>query len=294
MACRVTGRHRVALAGGVNPRYAEVVRTYTEPQGIEVDLLDMDTAMPEDSHACLAVQSPDYFGRVVLRDDTLSRRCREADALLVVSADPMSLALFRPPGDLGADIAVGEGQSLGLPLSFGGPYVGLFTTRMQHLRQTPGRIVGQTTDADGRRAFVLTLQAREQHIRRERAVSNICTSEQLLALAVAVYVGCMGPQGLKNVARLCYDRAHYAAASLASLPGYALAFPEAPFFQEFVLRCPGPVRELNAALRQAGILGGLDVSSDSESRMLLCCTETNTRDEIDRLIEVLADSGANR
>jgi glycine dehydrogenase subunit 1 len=275
--------------------------------------------LPEEgdvSYACLAVQSPDYYGRVVLKDDSLAQRLHESGALLVVSADPMSLALFRPPGELGADIAVGEGQSLGLPLSFGGPYVGLFTTRMEHVRQMPGRVVGQTTDSEGRRAFVLTLQAREQHIRRERAVSNICTSEQLIALAVTVYLSAMGRHGLAQLARLIYDRAHYAAAAIDALPGWGLVYPDAAFFQEFAVHCPLPYAEVNSALHERGIVGGLDVSKMSsvsptlippsplaergpggevsdpdEHRMLFAVTETNSRAEIDALVAALSAIG---
>ena len=289
MACRLTGRDRLALLEGVNPRHVEVVRTYTEPQGISVDVVPADIT-PSEAYACIVVQSPDYYGRIVLRDGSVADAWHAAGARLIVSADPMSLALLRSPGELGADIAVGEGQSLGLPLSFGGPYVGLFATRMEHVRQMPGRIVGQTVDLHGERAFVLTLQAREQHIRRERAASNICTSEQLLALAVAVYVSAMGPEGLRTTARRGYDYAHYAAAAIARLPGWSLLYPGAPFFNEFVVRCPAPVSAVNARLREAGILGGLDVSTGTDPRMLLCCTETNTRAEVDRLVDALADT----
>jgi glycine dehydrogenase subunit 1 len=201
----------------------------------------------------------------------------------------MSLALFRPPGEFGADIVVGDGQSLGLSMSFGGPYVGLFATKQAHIRQMPGRIVGQTTDLDGRRAFVLTLQAREQHIRRERASSNICTSEQLLALAVTTYLASLGPKGLQQVARLCYEKSHYAARAIETLRGWSLVHPDATFFQEFAVRCPRQVYKVNSLLRREGIVGGLDVSTESESRMLLCVTETNTREEIDRLVNALED-----
>jgi glycine dehydrogenase subunit 1 len=291
MACRVTGRNRLAVANSVNPAHLEVVRTYCEPQGIGIDVVDLAFVALTEEHACLALQSPDYFGRLVLRDQRPARLCAEAGALLVVSADPMSLALFRSPGELGADIVVGEGQALGLPMSFGGPYVGLFTCKQQYLRQMPGRIVGQTADLDGRRAFVLTLQAREQHIRRERASSNICTSEQLLALAVTVYLSCLGPGGLRHVAHLCYDKAHYAARCIASIPGYRLEDPEALFFQEFVIECPLPVKELNEALGTRGIIGGIDVSRDGRNLALLCVTETNTRDEIDGLVAALAEIG---
>jgi glycine dehydrogenase subunit 1 len=293
MACRITDRGRIALGGQINPRYRSVIETYAHPQGLAVDVLPDGQGLTQE-HACLVLQSPDYYGRLTLTDHEPARRCREAGALLVVSADPMSLALFRPPGELGADIVTGEGQSLGLPLSFGGPYVGLFATRMQFVRQMPGRIVGQTVDAEQRRAFVLTLQTREQHIRRQRASSNICTSEQLLALAVAVYVSCMGPDGLRRVARACYDKAHYAAAAIAKLPGWRLTDPQSPFFQEFAVDCPQPVAEINARLRRRDIAGGLDVSSGDTHRMLLCCGETNTQAEIDRLIDALASEGGSK
>jgi glycine dehydrogenase subunit 1 len=287
MACRVTGRNRLAVADSVNPRYVRVIRTYAEPQGIVTDVVSPDAPALTGEHACLVLQSPDYFGRIVLTDGGPARRCQDAGALLVVSVDPMSQALFRPAGEFGADIVVGEGQSLGLSMSFGGPYVGLFTTRQRHIRQMPGRIVGQTQDMDGRRAFVLTLQAREQHIRRERASSNICTSEQLLALAVTVYLSCLGGDGLRQVAQLCYEKSHYAASLVSRLPGFDLVYPEAPFFQEFAVRCPRPVSEINARLREQGIVGGLDASAEGESRMILCVTETNTREEIQRLAKAL-------
>ncbi len=291
MACRITGRDRIAIGGAVNPRYLRVIHTYLRFRGIEVDQTDASGEGVSDKHACLALQTPDYFGRIVLVDGGPARRCSEAGALLIVSADPMSLALLRPPSELGADIVVGEGQSLGLPLSFGGPYVGLFAARQEHVRQVPGRIVGETHDAEGRRGYVLTLQAREQHIRRERASSNICTSQQLAALAVTAYLACMGKSGLRQVASLCYERAHYAAGAIARLAGYSLAYPETPFFDEFVIRCPRAVGETNQALRRRGILGGIDVSEQDEPRMLLCMSETNSREEIDRLVEALSEAG---
>jgi glycine dehydrogenase subunit 1 len=288
MACRLTGRHRLAIAASVNPRHLEVVRTYVEPQGIDIDLVDAAAPALSELHSCFVLQSPDYEGRIVLRDGSAKEQAEAAGALLVVSADPMSLALFKSPGELGADIVVGEGQALGLPMSFGGPYVGLFTCKQQYIRQMPGRIVGQTTDLEGRRAFVLTLQAREQHIRRERASSNICTSEQLLALAVAVYLASVGKEGLRQVARLCYDKAHYAAEQIARLPGYALSNPDAPFFEEFVIETPQPVRGTNSLLRERGIVGGIEAG---DNRMLLCVTEMNSREQIDRLVAALAEIG---
>ena len=289
MTCRIAHRKRIAVVRTINPRYTEVLRTYTGPQGIEIDLIDESGSGLTSAHSCLAIQSPDYFGRIHPLNAAYAEMAHAKGALLVVSADPMSVALLHSPGELGADIAVGEGQSLGLPLSFGGPYVGLFATKLEHIRQMPGRVVGQTTDRNGRRAFVLTLQTREQHIRRERASSNICTSEQLLALAVTAYIGLLGPEGLRQTARLCYDRTHYAARKLSAIPGFDLVYPDVPFFQEFLLRCPASVTEINSRLREAGMVGGIDASSADQALMLVCCTETNSAEEIDRLADILSD-----
>ena len=217
-----------------------------------------------------------------------SSRAHDAGALFVAVPEAMSLGMFQPPGEYGADIVVAEGQPLGIPLSFGGPYVGLFATRQQYVRQMPGRLVGRTKDLEGRTGYVLTLQTREQHIRREKATSNICTNEQLCALAATVYLCAMGKQGLRQVAELCYHKAHYAAEKIAALPGYSLPLT-GTFFQEFVVRCPRPPAEVNAALLERGIIGGLDVSDQIENGLLLCVTEMNSREEIDRLVEALKE-----
>jgi len=287
MACAVSGRSAVALSNRMHPDWADVVRTYAAGQGIEVEEVDAATFQPGSRHACLAVQQPDFFGCLEADPDGWAARAHAAGALLIVAADPISLGLVRPPGAYGADIAVCEGQPLGVPLSFGGPYVGLFACRRQFLRQMPGRIVGRTKDVHGRTGYVLTLQTREQHIRRERATSNICTSEQLVALAVTVYLCAMGKQGLRRVAELCYHRAHYAAGEISKLTGYSLAF-DAPFFKEFVVRCPVAPAELNRALLRRGIIGGLDVSDRVANGMLLCVTEMNCREDIDRLLDALS------
>ncbi|MDP3063683.1 MAG: aminomethyl-transferring glycine dehydrogenase subunit GcvPA [Chloroflexota bacterium] len=289
MACRLAGRFRVAALDTVPPTYRQVVDTYTRPQGVEVVSVHAgDKQLPKDT-ACLLVQSPNFFGYI---EDmaTLSELAHGAGALFVVSADPVSLGMFRAPGEFGADIATGEGQPLGIAPSFGGPYVGLFTCRQTHIRQMPGRVVGRTVDRDGRPAYVLTLQTREQHIRRERATSNICTSEALMALAATVYLAVMGPQGLRQVAELCYQKAHYAAAVVSKLRGYSLPIKGA-FFQEFVVRCPVPPAEVNRRLLERGIIGGLDVSDRAPNGMLLCVTEMNTRQEIDALAAALAEVG---
>jgi len=292
MAAGVTGRRRIALLSTVHPHHQAVVRTYAFGRDLTVDVLSPDGLALSEEHACLAVQQPNFFGYLLPDVEALERAAHEAGALLVVSVDPISLGLFRPPGDYGADVVVGEGQSLGSPLNFGGPYLGLFACRQQYLRQMPGRIIGRTSDAQGRTGYVLTLQTREQHIRRERASSNICTSQQLVALAATVYLAAMGKQGLRQVAELCYHKAHYAAQRIAQLSGYSLAF-DGLFFKEFVVRCPRPPSAVNRALLERGIVGGLDVSQYVENGLLLCVTEMNSREEIDRLAEALAEIGGS-
>jgi glycine dehydrogenase subunit 1 len=240
------------------------------------------------------VQNPDFLGRYYTPAEmqTLAERVHACGALLVVSVDPISLGLFVPPGQYGADIALGEGQSLGNPIAFGGPYLGFFAMKMKDVRKSAGRIVGETTDGSGERGFVLTLSTREQHIRREKASSNICTNEALNALAAAMYMAAMGKQGLRTVAELCYHRAHYAASEINQVDGYELV-SSGPFFKEFVVRCPMPVADLNEhLLNDYGILGGYDLGQDYPQltgHMLLCVTELNTRGDIDELAEALQE-----
>jgi glycine cleavage system P protein (glycine dehydrogenase) subunit 1 len=290
MAVRITGRERLAVLSTVNPAYERVVQTYAEGHTLPVDILEPHAPSVTGEHACLVVQNPNLFG--CFEDvAALGKRAHDAGALFIAVPDAISLGMFKPPGEYGADIVVAEGQPLGIPLSFGGPYVGLFATRQEHVRQMPGRLVGRTTDADGRTGYVLTLQTREQHIRRERATSNICTNEQLCALAATVYLCAMGKQGLRRVAELCYHKAHYAADRISDLQGYSLPLADRTFFQEFVVRCPRPPDDLNERLLERGIIGGFDVSDRIENGMLLCVTEMNTRDEIDSLVDVLGSVG---
>jgi len=289
MACAVTGRARIAISDRVHPNWLAVVRGYARGRGIEVDVQPHGAFALTAEHACLAVAQPDFYGRVSPGAAPWGDAAHATGALFVVAADPVSLALYRPPSAYGADIVVGEGQSLGVPLSFGGPYVGLFACRDAYIRQMPGRIVGATRDIEGRTGYVLTLQTREQHIRRERATSNICTSTQLVALAATIYVQALGPRGLRRVAELCYEKAHYLAGRIDALPGYHVERGE-PFFHEFAVTTPKPPEEINRALLQRRIIGGLDVSDYARHRMLLCVTETNTRAEIDALVEALADA----
>jgi glycine dehydrogenase subunit 1 len=208
-----------------------------------------------------------------------------------VAVNPLALGLLTPPGDFGADIVTGEGQPLGIPLSFGGPYLGIFATKLEYVRKMAGRLVGETVDNRGQRAFVLTLTAREQHIRREKATSNICTNQALMALAATVYMSLLGQHGLRQVAELCYQRAHYAAQRIAALPEYELR-SHTPFFNEFVVRCPLPVEEINQCLLEYDILGGYDLSRDFPgltNHMLVAVTEMNPKEEIDFLVETLEE-----
>jgi glycine dehydrogenase subunit 1 len=290
MAAGITGRSRLALLSTVHPHSRATVRTYAAGRKLAIDEMEPADVTLSPEHACLVVQQPNFFGYLEAAA-TLAEKARAAGALCVVASDPISLGLFRSPGDYGADIVVAEGQPLGIPLSFGGPYLGVFAAREKYVRQMPGRIVGRTADGEGRTGYVLTLQTREQHIRRERATSNICSNEQLVALAATVYLCALGRQGLRRVAELCYHKSHYAAQAIAALPGYSLPLG-GTFFKEFVVRCPRPPREVNAALLERGIIGGLDVSDRIENGMLLCVTEMNSRGEIDRLVAVLREVGS--
>ena len=285
MACRITRREKVAILSTVNPRYYEVVDTYVKGRDISLEKIEPDSVSLSSDCACLIVQQPNFFG--YFEDVRVyAQKAHDTGALLIVIVDPVSLGMFKPPGDYGADIAVAEGQALGNPLSFGGPGLGIFTCRKEYLRQMPGRLVGKTVDADGKPGYVLTLSTREQHIRRERATSNICTSEALVALATTVYLAALGKRGLRQIAELCYHKAHYAADAISKLKGYSLVFQQ-PFFNEFVVHCPVAPVQINEALLKEGIVGGLDISHMIDNGMLLCITEMNTRQDIDRLVEIL-------
>jgi len=285
-------RRRVVLSRYVHPEYREVVRTYTQGMGLEIveaeEAADLNGLLNGET-ACLVVQYPDFLGR--FEDLTpLAEAAHAVGALFVVVADPIALGLLKPPGEFGADIVVGEGQGMGAGLNFGGPYLGFFATRMKYVRKMAGRLVGQTVDAEGKRGFVLTLSTREQHIRRERATSNICTNQGLVALAAAVYMAALGKCGMRKVAELCYHKAHYAADRIDALEGFTV-LRDKPFFKEFVVRCPVPVQEVNDfLLDEWGIIGGYDLGRDYphlENHMLLCVTEMNPREEIDALVEAL-------
>ena len=289
MAARITRRDRVAVVDSVSPLYRDVLKTYAQAPGLKIDTIAPYATEIHEETACVIVQQPNFFGYV--EDvERLSQLAHDAGALLVASADPVSLGMFKPPGDYGADIVVGEGQPLGVPPAFGGPYVGLFACKSDYVRQMPGRIVGRTVDTRGEEAYVLTLQTREQHIRRERATSNICTAVALIALMSTIYMASFGKRGLRHIAELCYHKSHYAAELIAGLPGYSLPM-DGTFFQEFVVSCPAPPSEINERLLERKIIGGLDVSSQVPNGMLVCVTEMNSRQEIEELARALSEAG---
>jgi glycine dehydrogenase subunit 1 len=293
-------RNKVILSPALHPHYRETIRTYNAGSDIELygdgtqaDLsAGLEALMPliDNQTALVMVQYPDFFGRIYDYSQ-LAEAVHNAGALLAVSINPIALGLLKPPGEFGADIVTGEGQPLGIPLSYGGPYLGIFTTRKEYVRKMAGRLVGETVDNRGQIAYVLTLTAREQHIRREKATSNICTNQGLMALAATVYMSLLGRNGLRRVAELCYHKAHYAAKRLSALPGFALKW-EGHFFNEFVLSCPLPAAELVEHMLEHGILCGYEVGKDypgMENDLLIAVTEMNTSDDIDVLVDTLAE-----
>jgi glycine dehydrogenase subunit 1 len=235
------------------------------------------------------VQYPNFFGGIE-EVGRIADIVHDAGALLVVATYPVPLGLLKPPGELGADIVTAEGQSLGVAQSFGGPYVGLLACRQAFVRSMPGRLAGIAHDTEGKRGFVLTLQTREQHIRREKATSNICTNQGLMATAATVYMASVGPQGFREVANRCYQNAHYLQKRLVETAGFQLAL-DGEFFHEFVVKTPKPATEINARLLEAGIIGGYDLAAVDpalDHHLLLCATELNDRTSIDRFLETIA------
>jgi glycine dehydrogenase subunit 1 len=301
MTERITKRSRVVATSSVHPQYLDVVKTYVQHAGIDLEIVSHDqqtgqagtslTAEINEQTAAVVVQSPNFFG--CIEDLTsLAEAAQAKGALLVVAiTEAISLGLLNSPGACGADIVIAEGQSFGVPLSFGGPYVGLFATREKYARQIPGRLVGEAYDKKGRRGFVLTLATREQHIRREKATSNICTNEGLIALAATVYLETMGRKGIQEAAHQCVQKAAYAARLIGALPGFSLPFT-GPRFNEFVVRAPIKAADLLARLASdKGIDGGLALSRfvpDHAYDFIVCVTEINTRNEIDALVAGLS------
>ena len=296
-------RSTLVVSQSLNPQYREVIRTYTQGYpGFKVigdenttqdPLVDPENLLPliNSDTALVMVQYPDYFGRIY--DYTkIGEAAHAAGALFCIAVNPIALGLLKPPSEFGADIVVGEGQPLGIPLSFGGPYLGILAARKEHVRKLAGRLVGETVDSEGKRAYVLTLTAREQHIRREKATSNICTNQGLVALASTVYMSLLGKQGLRQVAELCYQKAHYTADRVAQIPGFSVC-SGAPYFHEFIICCPTSVQEINNYLLEYDILGGYDLGQDYpglENHMLVAVTEMVSVDEINAFCEALEEA----
>jgi glycine dehydrogenase subunit 1 len=295
-------RGKIILSPAIHPQYREVVKTYLrgthaatvigDDEGV-ADIEQLKSLLDQET-AALVIQNPNFFGQCEPVDGLIDAvHC--AGALLVVVTDPIALGLFRPPGAYGADIVVADGQCLGIPPSFGGPHLGIFAARMAHVRRLSGHLIGETVDADGQRGYVLTLATREQHIRRAKATSNICTNSAVCALGAAAYLATMGKNGLRQVAELCFHKSHYAAGEIDRLKGFAVnpQAPAQPFFKEFVVRLPHPVTEVNKHLRDKhGIIGGYDLGRDYphlQEHMLIAMTEVNTRASIDRLIMALGE-----
>ena len=289
--CCERSRNVVFCSAAAHPDTIEVVKTYCWASGHEFVLVpakdgktDWNSIVPQldkKTSACLYIQSPNFFGQI---EDVqqAAEAVHAVGAKLIMGCNPIALGLYKTPAELGTDIAVGEGQPLGMPLSFGGPYLGFMATTKAMMRKLPGRIVGETTDVDGKRAFVLTLQAREQHIRREKASSNICSNQALCAMTAAVYLAAVGPEGLNQVANLCYQKAHYLMQQLTAIPGITLRY-QGPFFHEFVTD-QGDANRILLKLEQEGILGGLPLS---DGGILWCATEKNSKEDIDRMVGII-------
>ncbi|NLB19728.1 MAG: aminomethyl-transferring glycine dehydrogenase subunit GcvPA [Clostridium sp.] len=294
-----TKRKRILVSKTLNPEYQKVLSTYLEFRGVSMDYIedqegvthieDLEEKLRDDV-AGVVVQYPNFFG-LVEDIPAMEKLIHENKSLLIMSVDPISLGILKSPGELKADLVVGEGQALGQNLNYGGPVLGFLASTKKLMRKLPGRIVGQTLDRDGKRAFVLTLQAREQHIRREKATSNICSDQTLNSITAAIYMATMGREGIKEVATHSFKKAHYAFISLTRSGKYKPMFNK-PFFKEFAVRCPKPVDEINEILRANGILGGFDlkkIKDDYDHGMLIAVTENRTLEEIDHFVKIMEE-----
>ena len=284
MACRIKRNNKIVIHESISEKLLDVLKSYSKWQDIEIIHADQINISKEEDLACLLVQSPDKNGEII-DVESLSEQIHEKNGLLIQHTYPTSLGLLKPPGSLNVDIATAEGQSLGVPLSLGGPYIGLLTCKNEYIRQLPGRIIGQTVDKNGKISFALTLQTREQHIRRESATSNICTSTQLIGLMVAVYVATMGPHGIKHIAETCFHRAHYMAKKLDQIEGFNLLSKD--FFNEFVIQTDISVSKINSFLLENGIEGGIDISADGKNLIMLAVTELNSPSNIEETLNLL-------
>ncbi len=301
MACNLTGRSKVVVSQSIHPHYRQVLRTYLWTNSREMmevpyangltDLNALEQAV-DDQTACVMVQTPNFFGLIEPMAGFVECAHRHK-ALAITAVDPIALGVLKPPGVYGVDIVVGEGQSLGNAMGFGGPMLGLFACKMDYVRRIPGRIVGQTTDVEGSRGYVMTLRTREQDIRREKATSNICTNEALCALASTVFLSALGKSGFRELSETCTQKAHYACEQLCQIPGVRLQFPNTPFYKEFVLSLPQDAKVVAERLLERGIIGGLplgDYDPALANCLLVCVTETRTREEIDTFVGTLREA----
>jgi glycine dehydrogenase subunit 1 len=297
MANTVKGRNKVILSDLIHPFYQKITRTYTHECGVQIiqcpakngttDIEALSKLVDGDT-SCVCIQQPDFYGFLEPMDE-IEKIVHEKEALLVAVVDPISLGVIKPPGEYGADIVVGEGQALGIPQGYGGPLLGIFAAKMDFVRYMPGRIVGETTDVEGKRGFVLTLQTREQHIRREKATSNICTNEALMALCALIYLCTLGKQGIVDVGNLCLAKSHYLRDKLKELKGIKIAY-EQEFFKEFLVETEKPAKEILDALLKQKIFGGVPLSmfdDKLQNQFLVAVTERRTKEELDTYIEAL-------
>ena len=291
-------KKKVVLSPAIHPHYLETIHTYNAPSDLEIVGFDTDVEngpddlinLIDEETSVAMVQYPDFYGRVYDYTE-LSKAAHEAGALFVMIINPMALGLLKPPSYFDADIVCGEGQPLGIPVSYGGPYLGILATKQKYVRSIAGRLVGETVDAEGTRGYVLTLSTREQHIRRERSSSNICSNQGLMALAATVYLTLLGKEGFKEVANLCYQNAHYAASEIEKVDGFKMWSDEI-FFSEFAVKCPISAKKVNQILLDKGIVGGFDlgiVSKDMENCLLIAVTELSKKEDIDKLVGILRE-----
>jgi glycine dehydrogenase subunit 1 len=298
MAAKYTERKGIIISKAVHPEYRQVLQTYANAFGLKVfeveidngltDIRDMESKL-NNSIASVILQSPNFFGSIENLEN-IEVLVHKNDCKLITSVlEPISLGILRPPGDYGADIVVGEAQAFGNAMNYGGPHLGFMATKHEFLKKIPGRLSGITIDKDGERGFVLTLQTREQHIRRERATSNICTNQALNALAATVYLALIGKNGLRRIAEICAQRAHYTCKKICGQKGFELRF-NAPFFNEFVISCPTAPKTINQALLKKKIIGGLELGrfyEEHKNCMMFCITEMNSIDTIEKLVDTL-------
>ncbi|MFH1230135.1 MAG: aminomethyl-transferring glycine dehydrogenase subunit GcvPA, partial [Planctomycetota bacterium] len=297
MALHFSGKKKVIISRAIYPEYRATLKTWLDDLDINIVEMDFSNGVTslqtlekalDNNTACVAYQSPNFLGAIEPVDDIMELVRKYENTLVIAVVNPISLGILKSPGSYGVDIVVGDGQPLGNRMSFGGPHLGFLATRMEFIRKMPGRIVGETTDNKGRRGFVLTLSTREQHIRREKATSNICSNQALCAIRATIYLAALGKEGFNNVSYLCLQKAHYAVDKIYRLKGFKLLYQQ-PFFNEFVIQCENP-EMVNKKLLKSGIIGGLVLNRfypELKNAILFCVTEMNTKDEIDKLVKIL-------